>query len=119
MQLSGKGNHAGRKHCNINKQTSAAVLIAALECIEDAQNAASDAEFPAECGREMLQGCLEDIAQDWSDEQFQRWFDGIEAKYGSRSPLGISMIGLYRCVVRIIQIYDTRLSIELMFVKDK
>lgn len=119
MHLSGEGNNTGKKRRNITKHTRAAVLIAALECVENSQNAAVVAQFPTQCGLEMLYGCLEDKAQGWSDEQFQRWFDGMEAKYGQRSPLGISMIGLYRSVMRIIYIYDTRLSIEIMFAKDK
>ena len=118
MHRADEDNNADQERSHIKKLASVAVLIATLECIEDAQNAAIVAQFPGVCGLEMLQGCLQDKALLWSDEQFQRWFDGMEAKYGSRSPLGISMIGLYRSVMRIIQIYDQRLSIEMMFAQD-
>lgn len=94
-------------------------MLTVNECMQACQQVAVDAEFPSLCGKEMLQGCLEDFAQNWSDEQFQKWFEGMEVKYGSRSPLGISMIGLYRSVMRILQIYDTRVSIEMMFAQDQ
>lgn len=87
-------------------------MIAVLECLEACQTAAIDAEFPAQCGTEMLRGCLEDETQNWTDEQFQRWFEAMEAKYGSRSSVGISMTSLYRNVSKLIHIHNCRLILE-------
>ncbi|MCC5638266.1 hypothetical protein LC593_20990 [Nostoc sp. CHAB 5844] len=99
----------------IPKKTRTNVMIAVVESIQQCKLAAIAAEFPAECGLEMLKGCLEDEAQGWSDQQFQTWFEGMEIKYGERSPLGISMIGLYRSVMRIINACDRQLKIEQTF----
>jgi hypothetical protein len=87
-------------------------MIAVVDSIQECKQVAIAAEFPAECGLEMLRGCLEDDAQGWSDQQFQTWFEGMEIKYGQRSPLGISMISLYRSVIRIINTCDRQLKIE-------
>ncbi|WP_144427391.1 hypothetical protein [Nostoc piscinale] len=88
------------------------MMIAVVEAIEECRLAAITAEFPGECGLEMLKGCLEDEAQGWSDQKFQTWFEGMELKYGQRSPLGISMISLYRSVMKVIKTCDRHLKIE-------
>lgn len=99
----------------IPKRTRITVMIAVVESIQECKQAAIAAEFPAECGLEMLRGCLEDEAHGWSDQQFQHWFESMELKYGERSPLGISMISLYRSVMRIINTCDRQLKIEQNF----
>lgn len=96
----------------LTKRTRIIVMMTIVEAIEECKQAATAAEFPAECGIEMLKGCLEDEAQGWTDQQFQTWFEGMEIKYGQRSPIGISMIGLYRSVMRIINACDRQLKIE-------
>jgi len=108
MQASSTDNQPRK----IPKRTRTTVMMAVVDAIQECKQAAVAAEFPAECGLEMLRGCLEDEAQGWSDQQFQTWFEGMELKYGQRSPLGISMISLYRSVVRIINTCDRQLKIE-------
>ncbi|MBE9207331.1 hypothetical protein IQ244_12495 [Nostoc sp. LEGE 06077] len=100
------------QYSNFSKRTRTTVMIAVVEAMEECRLAAIAAEFPGECGLEMFRGCLEDEAQGWSDQQFQTWFEGLEVKYGQRSPLGISMISLYRSVMRIIHTCDRQLKIE-------
>jgi hypothetical protein len=79
---------------------------AVKEYMEDCLNAAVSAQFSSECGREMLEGCLQDLAQGWSQQQFETWFMDMEAKYGSRSKSGISLSCLYRNIMQRVNTYD-------------
>ncbi|BAY20255.1 hypothetical protein NIES21_61250 (plasmid) [Anabaenopsis circularis NIES-21] len=88
-------------------------MSAVLEYIENCQNAAIRAGFPAECGREMLEGYLQDLAQGWSQQQFETWFMDMEAKYGSRSKSGISLSCLYRNIMQRVNTDDFVLTTEL------
>lgn len=84
-----------------------------IECMEDCRNAAVEAQFPAECGSEMLHGCLQDLAQAWSQQQFEIWFTDMETKYGQYSPSGISLSCLYRNITQLLNTWDLPLNTEL------
>ena len=88
-------------------------MSAVKEYMENCQNAAISAGFPAECGRELLQGCLEDIAQGWSSQQFEIWFMDMETKYGQHNNSGYSLNCLYRNIMQLLNTCDFPLNTEL------
>lgn len=94
---------------------STTVTTIVRQCREACENTAVAAGFPIECGAEIYNGCLQAQLESWSDQQFQAWFDNLEAKYSFFSCIGISLIALYRSINKFIGVYSAYCCYEVQF----